>query len=271
MIALAWRTVAVALGLVVVRGLAATALGVTGVPAPLGAVMANALLTAFVLVGVAAHLHGGRRERAVPLFLLALGIESSALVEAVLFPLGIPGRELARIWAMDAVVDASVAALAVVLQGGGPSPAAERAAPSGTAWRLAVCVLVYAVAYFAAGTLVWPYVSAFYTALGMPPQGLVVLVQIARGAVYAALVLMLVRRMSATRSVVGLWAGLALSVLGGVAPLLVPNPYMPEAVRMAHLWEVGLSNLIVGAFAGWLLAGGAARPAAVRTEAGHVV
>ena len=82
MIALAWRTVAVAMGLVVVRGLAATALGVTGVPAPLGAVMANALLTAFVLVGVAVPLHGSRRERAIPLFLLALGIESSALAAA---------------------------------------------------------------------------------------------------------------------------------------------------------------------------------------------
>jgi hypothetical protein len=37
------------------------------------------------------------------------------------------------------------------------------------------------------------------------------------------------------------------------APLLLPNPYMPETVRMAHLAETASSNFIFGVFVGWLL------------------
>jgi hypothetical protein len=37
------------------------------------------------------------------------------------------------------------------------------------------------------------------------------------------------------------------------AQLLLPNPYMPEPVRMAHMVETGSSNFIFGAFIGWLL------------------
>jgi len=37
------------------------------------------------------------------------------------------------------------------------------------------------------------------------------------------------------------------------AQLLLPNPFMPEPVRMAHLVETASSNLIFGVFVGWLL------------------
>jgi hypothetical protein len=56
----------------------------------------------------------------------------------------------------------------------------------------------------------------------------------------------------------GRWPETAIA-LGSVfavmtAPLLLPNPYMPEPVRMAHLVETGSSNFIFGMFTGWLLA-----------------
>jgi hypothetical protein len=35
--------------------------------------------------------------------------------------------------------------------------------------------------------------------------------------------------------------------------LLLPNPYMPHEVRMAHLVETASSNFIFGVFIGWLL------------------
>jgi hypothetical protein len=37
------------------------------------------------------------------------------------------------------------------------------------------------------------------------------------------------------------------------APLLLPNPYMPEPVRMAHLVETASSNFVFGALIGFLL------------------
>ncbi|OLD49726.1 MAG: hypothetical protein AUI63_02160 [Gemmatimonadetes bacterium 13_1_40CM_2_60_3] len=46
--------------------------------------------------------------------------------------------------------------------------------------------------------------------------------------------------------------GLLFSVVMN-AQLLLPNPYMPEPVRMAHLVETASSNLIFGVFVGWLL------------------
>jgi len=49
---------------------------------------------------------------------------------------------------------------------------------------------------------------------------------------------------------------LMLGLLFGVvmnAQLLIPNPYMPEAVRMAHLVETASSNFIFGLLVGWLL------------------
>ncbi|MEP6848405.1 MAG: hypothetical protein ABI999_06085 [Acidobacteriota bacterium] len=38
-----------------------------------------------------------------------------------------------------------------------------------------------------------------------------------------------------------------------VDQLLLPNPYMPEAVRMAHLVETGSSNFIFAFLIAWLL------------------
>jgi hypothetical protein len=38
-----------------------------------------------------------------------------------------------------------------------------------------------------------------------------------------------------------------------VAPLLIANPYLPDAIRYAHLPEVGVSNVLFGLLAGWLL------------------
>jgi hypothetical protein len=37
------------------------------------------------------------------------------------------------------------------------------------------------------------------------------------------------------------------------AQLLLPNPYMPEPVRLAHLIETASSNFIFGVLIGWLL------------------
>jgi hypothetical protein len=46
--------------------------------------------------------------------------------------------------------------------------------------------------------------------------------------------------------------GVTFSVLMN-ALLLLPNPYMPEPVRMAHLVETALSNFLFGLLVGGLL------------------
>ena len=49
-----------------------------------------------------------------------------------------------------------------------------------------------------------------------------------------------------------LLVGLAFS--GFMIPdLLLPNPFMPWPVRVAHIVEVGVSNTVFGVIAAWLL------------------
>ena len=59
------------------------------------------------------------------------------------------------------------------------------------------------------------------------------------------------------RMLKGPWqeSALALGLLFAVtnAQLLIPNPYMPEAVRMTHLIETASSNFIFGCLIGGLL------------------
>jgi hypothetical protein len=60
------------------------------------------------------------------------------------------------------------------------------------------------------------------------------------------------------RMLKGRWpeTAIALGLLFAVvmnAQLLLPNPYMPEPVRMAHLLETASSNFIFGVLIGWLL------------------
>jgi len=64
--------------------------------------------------------------------------------------------------------------------------------------------------------------------------------------------------MPVIRMMRGRWpeTALAIGLLFAVlmnAQLLLPNPYMPEAVRMTHLIETASSNLIFGLLVGWLL------------------
>ncbi|HEX5426443.1 MAG TPA: hypothetical protein VFW94_23035, partial [Candidatus Acidoferrales bacterium] len=50
-----------------------------------------------------------------------------------------------------------------------------------------------------------------------------------------------------------LFLGAAYSILGGIAPLLLPNPFMPPNIRLAHGFEVGISNFVFGMIVGWAL------------------
>ena len=232
----------------------------------LGGVLACNALTALVLAGIATRLAGGGAARAAVLWLLWGGIAGCSLLELVLFDIRLPEGHLPRLAAHQLAVAAVAAAFfGFVFRGAGA--ATGEAAPSArwfpSWWRVVVCDLAYIALYFAAGMMVWPFVRAFYEASPMPAPLAVVGMQVVRGLIFSAIVLVLVRRIRATPVAGAVSAGVVLSVIGGVAPLLVSNPYMPEAIRHAHLPEVGVSNFIFGAIAGWLLrpgAGGAVRP-----------
>jgi hypothetical protein len=71
--------------------------------------------------------------------------------------------------------------------------------------------------------------------------------------VFVALAALLIRMSAAGRGETALLTGAALALLGGVATLMVPNPFIPDATRWAHFVEVGTSNFLFGWLLGWLL------------------
>jgi hypothetical protein len=77
--------------------------------------------------------------------------------------------------------------------------------------------------------------------------------QVVRGFVLTGIVVVLVRVVRGSRRKLAVLAGATLSIVGGISPLLLPNPYLPDSVRLVHLAEVGVSNFLFGLPAGWLV------------------
>ena len=194
-------------------------------------------------------------------------------IESAVFLNRLPPGTLPRLFLMGALVAAPFAALAVLILGkrkAVPVDAEPNSRlvmpPSEWAWKLAVIAVAYLTLYFTFGYFIaWknPAVPVYYG--GTDPgsffaqMGTVIRdtpwlipFQILRAMFWVALALPVIRMLK------GQWpeTAIALGSLFAVmtAPLLLPNPYMPEPVRMAHLVETGSSNFIFGVFIGWLLA-----------------
>ena len=77
-------------------------------------------------------------------------------------------------------------------------------------------------------------------------------IQIVRAMCWVVLALPVVRSLKGQWQETALAVGLLFAVVMN-AQLLLPNPYMPEPVRMVHLVETTSSNFIFGLLIGWLL------------------
>lgn len=119
-----------------------------------------------------------------------------------------------------------------------------------TPLRLLGVVAAYIVLYFVAGMLAYPHVSAYYADLRLPGIGELLALQTARALLIAGAVVPLMRLGLRYPEVV---VGLLLAVVGGIAPLSGSSGGMPEAVRMVHAVEVGISNFLFGVVIAWLL------------------
>lgn len=115
-------------------------------------------------------------------------------------------------------------------------------------WRIALGALLYLFVYFIAGALLQaslPALGEFYKDK-LPPIGLILETQIFRGLVFSSVAILFLRgcRNDATGKSVIL--GLFFTILGGIAPLIPPNEFMPLNLRVGHGIEVGISNFIYG-------------------------
>ena len=194
-------------------------------------------------------------------------------IESAVFLSRLPSGVLPRLFLLGALIAAPFSMLAVVILGKSKSgtvdaqPSSRLVMPASEwAWKLAVIAVAYLILYFTFGYFIaWrqPAVREYYG--GIDPGNFaeqmrtviqntpwLIPFQIVRAMCWVALALPVVQMLKGKWPETALAIGLLFSVVMN-ARLLLPNPYMPEPVRMAHLVETASSNLIFGVFVGWLL------------------
>lgn len=120
-------------------------------------------------------------------------------------------------------------------------------------WKFVVSDFTYLFLYFTAGSIIFPYVKDFYATQHLPSLGTLVALQLMiRGPVFVLLCLWMTRMLGLSRLTGALAVGALFTVLSGIAPLLMPNPAFPDAVRWVHFAEVVSENFVFGAIVAWL-------------------
>ena len=280
-VSLAARLMGVTVVLFICFALAGTLVKLPGSGEPqaqAGDAAAPLLLVCFLTAAVLTYLILRSRwagwKLAVTVFLVYYGVATfMGQIESAVFITRLPPGTLPRLFLMGALVAAPFALLAVVILG-------KRKASPGDAgantrlhmpahewmWKLSVIAVVYVILYFTFGYFIaWRHaeVRAYYNGVesGSFAAHMATVArdtpwligfQILRALLWTALALPVIRMMRGGRLETALAVGLLFSLVMN-AQLLLPNPYMPDAVRMAHLLETASSNFLFGAFVGWLL------------------
>lgn len=229
-------------------------------PSRLGLPALSSLLIVLALGLVAASSHQQGWKLSGSLFILYFGINDlNTLDEAFLFKVGLRPNQVFRLMASGLCTALIFTPLLVVILGYWKNPEQEEVKPlvprsaAGWAGRIVLGDLLYVLCYFIAGMAVLPFVKDFYAGISLPGPASIIEMQILRGLVYVAAGLAVVHGMKGKRGRAAAALGLSFPILAGVAPLLLHSPYLPGYVRLAHGFEISISNLAYGALLGYIL------------------
>ncbi len=134
----------------------------------------------------------------------------------------------------------------------------------GLALGLAAGGLVYLVLYFVFGGIFYQlFTRPYYENPALPlHEGTKVaarlglwfpLIQVGRGMLMSVSVVPVARNFRRSRGMLALTLGSVLWIVGGLAPLLMPNPFMPPRLRLYHIFEILFQNAGLGLALGYLL------------------
>ncbi len=79
------------------------------------------------------------------------------------------------------------------------------------------------------------------------------LIQVGRGALMSLSLVPLALNFRRSRGMLAVTLGSVLWIVGGLAPLLLPNPIMPPRLRVYHIFEIFFQNAGLGLALGYLL------------------
>lgn len=132
-------------------------------------------------------------------------------------------------------------------------PAELPISAGGKLWRFAVSDITYVFLYYLAGMIIFPFVRDFYATQTVPPATQIIALQeLVRAPIFIGICLLLKRMVRLPRLSGALAVGLAFTILSGVAPLISPNPFFPDAVRWVHFCEVVSENFVFATVVGYL-------------------
>lgn len=244
--------------------------------------LAVCLLNTIVLTHVILRSRwGGWKLIATVFFVFYGAMTFMSQIESAVFITTLPPGMLPRIFLMGVLIAAPFAVVAVLILGKRKENVASAEIntrvvmpPGAWAWKLAVLAAAYVVLYFTFGYFIaWqdPTLREYYG--GVDEGGFLVHMgtvardtpwmipfQVLRGLLWIAIAVPVVRMMRGGWQETAVAVGLVFAVLM-TAQLLLPNPYMPDAVRMTHLVETASSNFLFGLLVGWLLTRGQPLPA----------
>lgn len=247
-------------------------------PADGGSALLPLLVSSFLQTVVFTHIilrsrwTGWKLTGAIFLAFYGLHTVVAQIESAVYLPTQLPPGMIPRLFVMGAIVAGVFSPLAVLILGKMRRKEALEAPTqrvdmplSEWAWKLVAIAAAYLVLYYTFGYFVaWrnPAVQEYYG--GTDPGSFFAQMagiwratpwmfawQAFRGLLWAAFVLPVIRMHKGGR-----WeVALAMASLFAVwsSALLLPNPYMSEAVARAHLVETACSMFIFGMLVGWLL------------------
>lgn len=183
-------------------------------------------------------------------------------IESAYFITRLPPGMLPRLFLAGLILALIFAPLAVLILGKAKSLTNETAhlnmSPGAWIGKLSLIVLAYLFLYFTFGYFIaWknPAVRAYYG--GSDPSGfishitsllrhepLLFLLQAVRALLWIAIALPVIKMLKGEWWERGLAVGLLFAVM--TSQLLLPNPLMPNEVRMVHLVETATSNFLFG-------------------------
>jgi len=232
--------------------------------ATLLALIAVSLINAAVWTYVILRSHWTGWKLILTVFFVFYGVNTlMPQIESAYFITRLPQGLLPRLFLAGLIIAAVFAPLAVLILGKARSKASSRLEMPASGWIVKSCaiVVVYLFLYFTFGYFIaWknPAVRAYYgggdpesfvahIASLLRDEPLLFLLQVVRALLWLAIAVPVIKIMK------GEWweSGLAVALLFAVmtSQLLLPNPLMPDEVRMVHLMETATSNFLFG----WLV------------------
>ena len=124
---------------------------------------------------------------------------------------------------------------------------------AGAPWRIALLAFTFFVLYLAAGIAIQPWIMGFYAGRPLPSmQELAILVP-SRGLFDIACIAPWFLQWHKSRRQAVWLSAYVFATLSGWAPLLLPNVYLPGPIRAAHAVEMGISGILFGVLAAFVL------------------